>query len=464
MRRHLADASWLFAADIAARALNFLAVAWLARTLEPALYGTVVIGASVLDYALLLCDWGLKTLGTRETARPERLRRFQPRTIAAARLLLSLAVFTAANVALSLLSVEPTQAMLIRIYLLGLLPYALLVDWYHQGRGTFAVITIGRAAGSLLLVAGAFALVRTPEHAARVPWLYVGSMAATSLVMLVAALGTRERLLPDREDLAAAPAVLRGSTALGVAALFGQTFIALPPIIAGRALGSASAGVLYAALRIVMIVLIIDRVFGTLYLPALTRAWEADRGRVPERLEAAFRVVTVLGVGASTVCMIFAADLVRLAFGERYVDAASVLVALAPFIAATLVNTFFAYGLIAIGQERLYLRSGMRSGVLFVILLLVATPLFGLRGTALAMVIGESVMTLLLFAEFRRHIPLRPLRPLVVSIAVGAGLLLAARSIDASALWQAPLYAAAFAAAVLLLRGVTLDDMRAPAR
>lgn len=477
MRRHLSDASWLFSADIGSRALNFLAVAWLARTLEPALYGLVVIGAAVLDYALLLCDWGLKTLGTRETARPAEVRRFQPRTIVLARLELSLIIFVTAQLILVIAPVDPAQASIIRIYLLGLLPYALLVDWYHQGRGAFAVITAGRVVGSMLLAVAAFTLVGSPADTALVPWLYVGSMTATSLLLIGAAaagardtlkrstdLGPRERLVPRLADLATTPAVLRASTALGVAALFGQTFIVLPTIVAGQLLGTTEAGLLNAALRIVMIALIVDRVFGAIYLPALTRVWESDRERAGDRLDAAFRVVVALGVCASVVCMIFAGDLVRLAFGERYAAAGPVLIVLAPFVAATLVNTFFAYGLIAIGEEQSYLRSGIVSGAIFVALLLAATPLLGLEGVALSMVIGESVMTVLLFRAFRRHIRLRPLRPLAVSIGVGALLLAASRALDAGALWQAPLYAAAFAGAVGLLGGVRLEDMRTQPR
>src|SRR5688500_2631295 len=105
MRRHLAGASYLFVADITVRALNFVAMVWIARTLAPELYGIVIIGASVLDYALLLGDWGLKSLGTRETARVDN-RSFQPRQIVAARVVLGAAVFLVANVLVTLLPIE----------------------------------------------------------------------------------------------------------------------------------------------------------------------------------------------------------------------------------------------------------------------------------------------------------------------------------------------------------------------
>ena len=459
MRRHLTDASYLFVADAASRALNFVAVAWLARTLAPELYGTVIIGAAVLDYALLLCDWGLKTLGTRETARPPEARRFQPRQIAAARALLSLAVFAAAQILVTALPVEPVLATLIRVYLLGLLPYALLIDWYHQGRGAFAIVTAARTAGSILLVAGVLALVDSPSDAELVPWIYVGSMTATSIAMILAG-RRRESLLPRLEDLGSSPAVARGAMALGAAALFGQSFIVLPPIIAGHFAGAAGAGILHAALRIVMIVLIVDRVFGALYLPALSRLWSGDRERALHRLAAAYRVVVALGVGAATLTMIFADEIVVLVYGERFTASGTLLFHLAPFVAATLVNTFLAYGLIAMNEERLYLRAGVRSGLIFLVLVVVATALDGVRGTAIAMIVGESAMCLLLYSAFRRHASIDAALPLIISISIGALLLLLSRTVVPAALWQAPLYLGAFALGVLALRGVRVSDLR----
>lgn len=459
MRKHLAGASYLFVADIGARALNFVAVAWLARMLAPESYGAIVIGASALDYALLLCDWGLRTLGTRETAMAPAARRFDPPRIAAARIALSLAILVVSYVVIALAAIEPEQSAIIRIYLLGIVPYALMIDWYHQGSGRFLAITASRVAGSMLLVAGVTTLVASPADAGVVPWLYVASMSVTTVALLLVRRG--ERVVPYPSELAASPEVVRAASPLGVAAIFGQSFVVLPPLVAGWLLGASDAGMLYAALRLVMIALIVDRVFAALYLPALARAWSEDRARGIARLDGAFRIVVAVGVGASMVSMIFAAELVDVIFGDRYAAAADVLAWLAPFIAVTLVNTFFSYGLIAIGEERLYLRTGIRSGLLFLVLLLAATPLFGLRGIAAATVLGEIAMSVWLFAMFRRHVPLRPLRPLAVSLAVATAMVVGASAGGATALWLAPVVVAAFAGAVLLLGGVELNDLRA---
>ena len=64
------------------------------------------------------------------------------------------------------------------------------------------------------------------------------------------------------------------------------------------------------------------------------------------------------------------------------------------------------------------------------------------------------------YLAFRRHVSLRALRPVATAVAVGSAILAAAHALDAHALWLAPVYAAAFVAAVVLLRGVHLDDVR----
>lgn len=463
MRKHVVGASNLFAADIVVRALNFVTVVWLADKLAPHAYGLVVIGASVLDYALLLCDWGLKTVGAREAALAPEARRFQPSQIAAARSMLSIAVFVVANVLISVLPVDATQAMIVRVYLLGLLPYAALIDWYHQGLGNFATITYARAAGSVVLVLGAVVLVGTPGDAVVVPWLYVASLLTTSAVMLLAG-RSRDRIVPRASDFAATTSVLATSGAVGVAALFGQSFLVLPAIVVGELLGPEPAGVLYATLRIVAIVLIVDRVFGALYLPALARSWSADSERSASRLHGAYRVVSAIGIGASAICVVFAGEIIDLVYGERYADGARVLALVAPFVAATLINTFLAYGLVAIGEERLYRSAAARSGALFVILLLALTYAFGLEGAAVAMVAGELVMTMLLSVQFARFVSVRPARPLLTSLIVATALIAIAQLIDHTSLWQLPLYALAFIGTVYALGGVALNDLRATPR
>lgn len=459
MRRHIAGASYLFVADIAVRALNFVAMAWIARTLAPELYGTIIIGASVLDYALLLSDWGLKTLGTRETARMHGERRYRPSRIVATRIVLGGAVFIVANLLITVLPLAPMQSVFVRIYLLGLLPYILHLDWYHQGNADYLIITVARTLGSICLLVGAITLVHSPSDASVVPWLYVSSITATTIAMIVAVRSPRQ-LTPHRDDFAGVGDVLKVSSALGVAALCGQTFMILPPIISGQISGPASAGILHAALRIVVMVLIVDRVFGALFLPALSRAWSQDQKRGSRRLDSAFRIVVALGVGASAMCMVFAHEIIRVVYAHQYVDAGRVLVYLSPFVAATLVNTFLAYGLIAMGEERQYLRAGLRSAALFIVMLVAGTYYFGLVGTASAMVLGEVAMCLLLYSAFRRHARLHVFRPIIVSLGSGMAVVAAAGVIGYVSLWQAPLYVAAFAVCVFLLRGVESSDFR----
>ena len=161
--------------------------------------------------------------------------------------------------------------------------------------------------------------------------------------------------------------------------------------------------------------------------------------------------------------MVFARDIVDLIYNERYANAARILMIVAPFIAATLINTFLAYGLIAIGEERLYLSAAVRSGMLFTIVLIASAIGFGLDGIAVAMVLGEIAMCVWLYGYFRRHAQVHPTRPLMVCTAIALALASFAAVVDSTSLWQMPLYAAAYAGGVYVLGGATLDDIRARA-
>jgi O-antigen/teichoic acid export membrane protein len=325
--------------------------------------------------------------------------------------------------------------------------------------GEFGVVTLARVAGSVVTATLVLTLVAGPTDMVLVPWIALASLTVTSAVMFVAR-PRRDRLSISSDDLRASPQVIAAAAGLGVAALCGQSFLTLPPIVVGQMVGTSDAAFFYAALRITVLVLVVDRVFGALYLPAFSRAWTNDRERATRRLGAAYRVVVALGAGASVLCMIFAADLVGIVYGERYRASAGILILLAPFILVTLLNTLFAYGLVAIGEERAYLRGAIRSGALFVLLLVGGTLAFGARGAAVAMVVGEVAMGLWLVGAFTRHVSIALMRPLATSVAVGAALFAVSRFAIEPALWQAPLYAAAFAATVMMLGAVSTADLR----
>jgi O-antigen/teichoic acid export membrane protein len=457
MRKLSANAILLFGGDAAARALGFLATVHLARTLGSESFGGVIIGLSVLSYALWFSDLGLTTLGTREMARPREAREHSPGEILTTRLILSLIVFIAMQgVALVLYPTGATRTV-VALYLLTVPAYALSLEWYFQGAQRFGLFTLSKFVTTAVYFTAIILAVAGPADAPLVPLFNcLGALVAATILL---AARRDERLIPAGFSMRRFTTILRHAGTIGVGGIFAQTVQLLPPIILGLMATDADAGVLGAAMKIVFVILMIDRVFAAIFLPAISKLFAAGPERVREHLELALALIIVLGFGMAALVTAHARDIMRLVYNDSYRGGALALAIMSWFAAATLVNSVFAYGLIGAGEERAYLRATVTGGSIAALLTVAMIAAWGLTGGAIAMTAGEVVMVILAWLAFRRRIPLRFARPLVVAALLAAGIVAAAHALDMTAIWFAPLLGIAFLLAAYLLGAFRRDDI-----
>lgn len=452
----------VFGADAGARVLGFLASAHLARSLDTAAFGMVVIGFSFLSYALWFVDLGLASLGTRELSREPGERAFAPHEILWTRLTLAVIVSVPAiGLALLLYPTVPLRWVVCG-YLLNAVPFALTLEWYYQGIRRYAPLIVSRTVSAALYLGMLLLFVFSPGDLVRVPIIYVGATLVPALV-LFAFKRPGDSFAPRGLSLARCRALVLQSGLIGVGGIFAQTVQLLPPLVLG-AVSTDRAGLLGAALRIVAVMLIIDRVFAVLYLPAATRLMASDRGRAARELERVLAWVIVAGFALAVPLTVHASAIMRLVFGAPFVAGGEALALTAWFAVVTLINSVFAYGLIAAGSEGAYLRSTVAGGIAAAVITLVCVFVWDLRGAAIAMVVSELVIVGLTWSAFRRLARPRFARPLLISIAVAAAVIAASWALDLAAggldvLWRGPAVMAAFVALAFLCRAVRRDDV-----
>lgn len=462
MRKLSTNAFLVFSGDAVARALGFLAAAHLARALDRESFGVTVIGFAFLSYVLWFADLGLGTLGTREMGKGQGKGRYEMGDILSARLLLAAAVALPAFALVMILYPEEPLRTVVASYLLALVPYSILLEWYYQGIQRFTPLIISRSLIAGLYFITLYLLIAHPSDLPLVPYIFVASNLIPAL-LLFAFKRRGDSIAPRELSLRRTIGVIRHASTIGVGGIFAQTVQLLPPLVLGY-YSTADAGMLGAAMRIIAVVLIIDRVFATLFLPAIARLWSEGAERVAGHLERVTGIVIVAGFSIATLITIYARSIMALVFGASYEDGGEVLSITAWFAAATLINSVFSFGLIGAGKERAYLRATVLSGIVTALLTVVMIALWGLIGAAIAMVASEICVVALTYREFRRHVAVRFIRPLAISSVVALLLVYGATFIPIAqpsldALWQGPLVLLLFLALAALLGGVRKDDL-----
>ena len=444
--RNLLSLAW---ADLGSRAIGFFVTVYLARVLGPAAYGLVGVGLAVLGHAQLLSSPGMQVVEARNAARPDGVNPSRFGAVITLRLLLSLGLFVIVGGLLMALPLEPSTTRVILWSLVVLFPLAIAPDWFLQGRERMLPVGIGRIGGYLVYGAAVWMLVHTPDDVAMAPAAYGAGALATSFILWIAV--SHAFPLPRfAPDVRLWISILRENLPVGVAVFVGQQVMNLPPILLATMRTTSEAGVYNAALKLVFLLLALDRVLNALLLPALTRVRETRPADLQRMAGLTTRSVAVLAGLIIVPGMCIAPLMMQLVFGSAYAEAGMVARILLVYVGLTLVNSVAVCVLLASGRERLYTRAMIIGSLALAAAMVVLTPLWGTAGTALGAVLGELVTVLLMVRGASREVRVFTrealIRPLIASACAAVpGLALVS--------WSAPGAAAASVGAFVAATG-----------
>lgn len=460
MKQPLKNAGALLIGDAGSRVIGFGVTVYLARILEPAGFGLITIGMAVLGYLLLAASPGIQTVEVRNVAASREVNPGRVGAVLSLRVALALLLLPAAWLAAAFVIEDPGTRTLVLLYAVALLPLALLLDWFFSGRERFGVV-----AGARLLNAGVYGvsvvlLVRSAGDIILAPAAFILGAGAAAAMLLIR---YRRECGPVafRWDPPAWRRILGENVPVGLATLLGQNVTNLPPIVIGLVAGASAAGQFSAAMKLVFVLLMLDRLLNALLLPVMSRYVASRPEDVPRLFTAVGRSVLLVILPCAILCAVLASELVPLIFGEGYGEAAVLFRILVPYVVLTLLSSLHVMMLVAAGKERRYtllmIVSSAVSALLVILLALVAGP----AGAGWAVVGGEAVALMLLAREARpvTAVPIRQiiLRPAAAALPMAACLLWLS--------WLHPLIAAAvgivvFGLSVVLLGGVSGEDLR----
>lgn len=388
------------AGDVLARVVGFFSTVYLARVLGPAGFGVVIIGLSVLSYTMWLSDMGLSTMGAREIARPQGQRQYRLMDFLLARISLAAVATIMSASCVHFLFANSVHVWSISAFSFGAIVAAVTLEWYFQGYEDAGLIAISRILFAVVYLTAVVINVTHEGDVRFVPWCYASALLFGGLILYI--WKKPEDVIWSRPNFAASVRLIVQSSRIGIGSLFGQIVQSLPPLVVGVLLSESDAGAFGAASKVVFFVLVVDRAFGVLFLPAVTRLFSANAPNLASRLDAILKYVTALGVCAA-VCLMPASEwLIRLIYTSRFADAVPLLMIMVWFVPLTLLNSYFGFGLIAVGEELRYRKVMVSAGAVTAALIVVLTSFLGTSGACLGMVAGELLSVLMMQIEFNR--------------------------------------------------------------
>lgn len=366
---------------------------YLARRLGAAAFGLWTFALAVSGYPLALVEAGLTWIGTRDVAAHPSTARLLVRRIVPLRLGLALAGAAGVLICAFTLAEPGLGRLVVVLAASSLLTMALTVDWVFYGLERRTIVAIA----NVLRVAVFAAIAVTVVRRAALVWAVPLAQAAGEAVAAALLWDRLRRMVPHA---AAGETALRTREIVTQAAplTLSQFMRALTMwsavTILGVRMSSAAVGQFGAAQRLTLLAGGFTTLYFYGYVPLASRAAQAGAAAMTNLIRRSAGLTALLTVPFALVATIFAAPIVAIVFGAAYAEAAPVLRVLAWTIPISVFGGHFRHALIARKETRLDAVAVAAGALTTLVLNLALTGRLGLQGGAIAMVAGETALTL----------------------------------------------------------------------
>jgi O-antigen/teichoic acid export membrane protein len=426
-RRVASNTAIQLAGKGAVLALGVVSIAVLTRYLGPDDYGKYTLALMYMQLFGVLADVGLFTTVVREISKqPERTEELVGNTLAL-RVLLSVAVIALAAATSLVLPYEREVRTAILLagapLLFGMVTttfVAILQSRLRMGRAVAGDV-VGRAAslGLVLLVAG----LDLGFYAV------LGAAAGGALATLVVTWSLTRGLarVRPRVEPAVWRSLLKAAVPLGLALAINALYFRADTLIISLYEPYDQVGLYTLAYRVLELALVVGTVFLTTTFPVLSEAVGRDEARARRTIEASLDVCVVLGAPLVAGGLVLAPQIIELAGGEEFKDAAEPLRILLAAGALAWVNGVFGYALIAANRQTSALWLNLSALAFNVGLNFLLVPRYGIVVAAIITVASELVILLGAYPLMRRYFDFFPtprtLAPAVAAAAAMGGVL-----------------------------------------
>lgn len=412
----------LASGEIAARAIGFVATAYLARQLTPEGFGILGVAAAYAGYFAVAITGGANDIGAREIARRPGDARSLAASVMTAQLVLAVAAMAVLG-AITLVIEKPSLVKAV-ILLTGLsfLTQALNTSWVYKG-----LERSRRVAGALILSQSVYLglvlwIVNRPDDVLFVPLLQVTGELAAALSLGVPLLARGTRIRP-REGFR----LLWNSRYLTGSKLLRTLILTFDVILLSFMIGEAEVGVYSAAYRLCYLVLAIATAVQVAHLPSFARASVAGAGAVRDVSRTAFLTSGIVGAPLVFGGIVLAHPILLTLFGAEYTPGTAALRWLLLSMGFIFIRGNIHSLFVVFDRTRQEMRILVVAVVVNIALNLLLIPRYAMTGAAFATAAAEaSVIVLGLYSLATSEIRLdfRPIaRPLLAAGFMSAVLL-----------------------------------------
>ena len=407
---------YLFSLEFFVRLIGFAATTYLARVLGTSGFGLINLGLAVLGYALLFGNSGLTLLGTRKIAANSENPGELVSSILSSRFFLSIIILIISFLLVYFFITPAETRQIVLIYLLYLIPFAFLLEWFFQGIQKMGIITVGRIIGMSVYLLFLIIFVKSEKDTVltAVGWIIGGIINSFILWLFFKKAGYKAGMKLKNFNFVP---VVKESISLSLASIIAGLAVSFPIIYLGLVTTTSNVGIYSAAFKIIILFLTFDRVFNALFFPKIINCIN----NYPEKLEEIFnsilKIIVAFSLSVGLIEIIGGRFIITLVFGKPFADSIIIFQLLTGYFTFTLINSVFSFTLIGMNKENIYTIGLSIGSVIFILFSILLYNYYSVPGVAFALSLFEITTLIYMSSKLKGIIKTKLSRSLFIPVA-----------------------------------------------
>jgi len=376
---------------------------YLARTLSASGFGRIAFAQGIVVYFAFIADFGLRTVGVREVAKNnDDIKRYISNLLIL-KFILAITSFILLLVFLVFINKPMDYKALISLYGLTLFPQALLIDWTFEGIEQMEFVGIARTVQATIYLPLVLLFIKSPQNLLNVPLLFL--LSKLVMVILLGYIFYKSygwfRL---SFDLKFWKKVIVMALPFGLSAFLLQINSNIDIIMLGFMKSDEVVGWYGAAYKIIKFLIGFGGFLGAAIFPLMSRYHKESIKKLKKLIYYHSKVSVFCGLPMAVGGVILAPKIIRLIYGIGYQESILTFQILLGYVFLAYIMAPSFYLLQVSGKMKYFLNTAIIAAISNICLNIILIPKYSLVGAAVATVISNLVIFVMLYIYSSRKI------------------------------------------------------------
>lgn len=404
MLKLLGNFSYRITGDIIAKLLSLVTVPIIARALKPEAFGVWDLVQIIINYSVILVNFGFIQYGLREVARSDNPSRIVNRIFNAR---LTLAMVSIVLSGLVVFTVYHNNMKLAIAVFMGygiIIASAINTDFYFFGKKNLLLPTLSHLAGQLIFVAGVFLFVNRPESLFILIIFYSIYYLSNAIILLFIYL--RKNTLKIKISIQETWDILKQTYRLGLSTKFDLLQSSFPKFLISAMLGNYLLGIYSAAFKFYTIILLVYQGIMLGLGPYIVKLHKESFNRQIKYTRLSMGLIIAAGIGAASLSYLFGEFLVDVLFGKDF-GATKPVFRMICFFMIPVKPVYMLLGsiLVYFNQEKKFLASTIINALIIVIVSPFLIHFYELKGAVIAFFLSDFGTIIFMLYHVNKIIP-----------------------------------------------------------